>query len=208
MKPELQWTLVQFEFNELWFVCVTHFLIGSSKFVLLHIFFVLFCTSTSCIKFLSGESDDYDEERSDVLESELGSAGTYGTSLGGFSHGLWFPLGVTIYDYESCNGDRRSLELSKVNIGDACTREYTYDANIFSCCTNIGWIMDWSDVCQIFWNGFIWFSVIRISVNWVGIFLIPIKNWIGVIRIYRILCLTFQLHNYFCAQNFWKCCCL
>ena len=40
-------------------------------------------------------------------------------------------------------------------------------------CTNIVWIMDWSHVCQISGNGLIWFSVIWINVNRVGIFLIP-----------------------------------
>ena len=36
--------------------------------------------------------------------------------------------------------------------------------------TNIGQIIDWSYVCWIFWNGLIWFSVIRINVHEFGIF--------------------------------------
>ena len=37
--------------------------------------------------------------------SESGSAGTYGTGLGGFSRGLGFTLGVTISSYDSWGGD-------------------------------------------------------------------------------------------------------
>ena len=61
--------------------------------------------------------------------------------------------------------------------------------------TNIGWIIDWSNVCLIVWNGLIWVIVIRINVNQLGIFVIP--N-------YRILRPKFQLQNYCCAQHFWN----
>ena len=37
-------------------------------------------------------------------------------------------------------------------------------------CTNIWWIMDWSDVFLTVWNELIWVGVIWINVNWVGIF--------------------------------------
>ena len=40
-------------------------------------------------------------------------------------------------------------------------------------CTNIGLIVDWSDVCLIVWNGFILVGVISINVNQVRIFVIP-----------------------------------
>ena len=43
--------------------------------------------------------------------SESGSNGTIGTGLGGLLHGGGFPLGVTIYDDELCDGDRGSLDL-------------------------------------------------------------------------------------------------
>ena len=39
--------------------------------------------------------------------------------------------------------------------------------------TSIGWIIDWSDVCWIFWNVLIWVGVIWINVNRFGIFVIP-----------------------------------
>ena len=38
---------------------------------------------------------------------------------------------------------------------------------------NIGWIMDWSDVCWLGFNGFIQVGAILINVNRVGIFVIP-----------------------------------
>ena len=41
-------------------------------------------------------------------------------------------------------------------------------------CTNISWIMDSADVFKIGWNGLNRVGVIRINVNQVGIFLIPI----------------------------------
>ena len=39
--------------------------------------------------------------------------------------------------------------------------------------TNIQWIMDWSNIFQIWWNGLIWVGVIQINANWFWIFLIP-----------------------------------
>ena len=39
-------------------------------------------------------------------------------------------------------------------------------------CKNIGWIIDWSDVCKIVWNNLIQVGVIWIDVNRVGIFVI------------------------------------
>ena len=41
--------------------------------------------------------------------SKSGSADTFGTVLGGLLCGLVFPLGVTIYDNETCDGDWGSL---------------------------------------------------------------------------------------------------
>ena len=77
--------------------------------------------------------------------------------------------------------------------------------------TNIGWVMDWSDVCQIFWIELIWVGLISINVNWVGIFLIPILNWVGVIPTYRIfapkifnlkIILRSALLIFFCLQGY------
>ena len=38
---------------------------------------------------------------------------------------------------------------------------------------NFGWIMDWSDICRIVWDGLIQVGVIWINVNRFGIFMIP-----------------------------------
>ena len=54
---------------------------------------------------MSNESDDSDQEESEKLGSESGSARTYGTRLGGFLRGLGFPLGVMVSTDESRNGD-------------------------------------------------------------------------------------------------------
>ena len=60
---------------------------------------------------LSDDPDDSDKEESAEPGSEYGSADTYGTGLGGLLRGLGIPLGVTLYDDESCNGDGGSLAL-------------------------------------------------------------------------------------------------
>ena len=57
------------------------------------------------------ESDYSDEEEYDRLGSESGSAGTFGTGLGGLPRGLGFPLGVTLSADESCGDGRGSLAI-------------------------------------------------------------------------------------------------
>ena len=42
-------------------------------------------------------------------------------------------------------------------------------------CTNNAWIMDWSNVFRIIWNGFIQIGVIWINVNWVIIILFQFR---------------------------------
>ena len=54
------------------------------------------------------------------------------------------------------------------------------------CYINVGWIMDWYNVCLIVWNGFIWVGVIHINMNSVDLFLIKIYNWFSVVLIYII----------------------
>ena len=66
------------------------------------------------------------------LGSENVSDGTFGTGLGGLSHGLAFPLCVKLSADESCDNDGGSLALLYRNIGEAGTRECTRNANIFS----------------------------------------------------------------------------
>ena len=81
--------------------------------------------------------DESEEEESDKLGSEYGPIGMFGTRLGGSLHGLGFTLGVTLSDYESCDGDEGSLALPYKNIGEAGTRgcvctKYTSNNNISS----------------------------------------------------------------------------
>ena len=77
-------------------VIFAHFFIGSPKRVLLWCLFcpflhVIFVYSTRSLMI---HTYDFDEEEYDKLRSESGSAGTFGTGLGGLLHGLGFPLGV------------------------------------------------------------------------------------------------------------------
>ena len=67
------------------------------------------------------ESDDYDEGEYGKLGSESVSAGMYGTGLGGLLRGLGFPLGVTLFSDQSCDGDGGSLVFPYKNVGDVCT---------------------------------------------------------------------------------------
>ena len=46
--------------------------------------------------------------------------------------GLDITLGVTLSADYSCGGDRGLLALPYENIGEACTRKFTGDANFFS----------------------------------------------------------------------------
>ena len=62
---------------------------------------------------------------------------------------------------------------------------------------NIIWIMDWSNVCRVGWNGLIWVRVILINVNQVEIFFILIYNWVGLIPIYRIFANFFNIEIIF-----------
>ena len=71
-------------------------------------------------------------------------------------------------------------------------------------CTNIVWIMDWSDVCQIGWNDLVRVGVIQINVNRVRIFFIPIYNWVGVIPIYRMFAPNFSTLKLFVRSSFLK----
>ena len=87
-------------------------MIGSSKLVLLLHLFLLFFARCICLSYSSSdESDESDEEESEKLGYESGSAGTFGTRLGGLSHGLVFPLGFTLSYDESCGSDGGSLAL-------------------------------------------------------------------------------------------------
>ena len=58
---------------------------------------------------MSDDSDEPDEEESEKLGSESGSAGTFGTRFGGLLHGIGLTLGVTLYADESCDGYGGSL---------------------------------------------------------------------------------------------------
>ena len=64
--------------------------------------------------------------------------------------------------------------------------------------------MDWSGGCQIILNGSIPVGVIRINVNRVRIFFIPIYNWIGVIPIHRIFGPNFSTSELFLRSAFLK----
>ena len=60
----------------------------------------------------------------------------FGAILGGLLHSVVFPLVVTLYADESCDGDGGSLAVPEVNIGEAGTGEgvcnkCTGDVNIF-----------------------------------------------------------------------------
>ena len=58
---------------------------------------------------MSDESDESNKEESDGLVYESGSGGTFGTGLGGLLRCTGFPLGGTLSDYESCDGDGGSI---------------------------------------------------------------------------------------------------
>ena len=62
--------------------------------------------------------------------------------------------------------------------------------------------MDWSDVCQIIWNGLIQVGVIRINVGWVGIFLSYLESSRCDSKSQNFYAQLFQKWNYFCAQYF------
>ena len=64
--------------------------------------------------------------------SESGSAGTYSNGFFGLSRVLGIHLGVTLSSGESCDIGGDSLAPTYENIGEECTVECTYDANIFS----------------------------------------------------------------------------
>ena len=87
-----------------------HFLIESSKHVLIWRFFLSFFVRFLCLDYsLSDKSDESDKQESDELGSASGSACTYSTGLGGLLYGARFHLGVTISSDESYNGDGGSL---------------------------------------------------------------------------------------------------
>ena len=72
----------------------------------------------------SEESDESDKEESDKPGSESGSDGTFSTGLCGLLRGVVFPIGVTIYNDESCDSEERSLAVPRVNFfHGAVTRE-------------------------------------------------------------------------------------
>ena len=54
---------------------------------------------------MSDELEESDEGESDKPGSESGSAGTFGSVLGGLLHCLGCTLCVTLSDDESCDGD-------------------------------------------------------------------------------------------------------
>ena len=71
---------------------------------------LLFFVCRLCLEYLSSDkSDEYKEEEYEKLGSESGSAGTFGTRLGGSLSGIGLPLGVTLSTDESCIGDGGSL---------------------------------------------------------------------------------------------------
>ena len=59
----------------------------------------------------SDESYESNKDESDEPGYESGSAGTFGTVLGGLSRGLGCPLGFTLYSDDSCGGDKGLLAL-------------------------------------------------------------------------------------------------
>ena len=61
---------------------------------------------------MSDESYESNYKEFDKFGSESGSAGTFGTGLGGFLSGVGFVLGVISYANESCDGDGVPLALS------------------------------------------------------------------------------------------------
>ena len=81
---------------------------------------------------MSDESYDSDKEEYEKLGSESGSAGRYGTGLGGLLCILVIRLVVTLYADNLCDSDGGLLALPYKNIGEAGTVECTGDANIFS----------------------------------------------------------------------------
>ena len=60
---------------------------------------------------MSDKSDGFNKEKSDKLRSKYGSGGMFSTGLGGLLHGVGFPLGVTLSDDDSCDGDGGSLSV-------------------------------------------------------------------------------------------------
>ena len=101
-----------------------HFFIVSSKKIFTPAFlFDLFHTSSFLYYSSSDESDDSDKGESEKVASESGSAGTFGTILVRLLHGLVFPLVVTIFSDEPCDGDRGSISLQTKNIREGvCTK--------------------------------------------------------------------------------------
>ena len=91
-------------------VIFAQFLVGLWKRNLLWSLFLLFFIHCVHLEYSSsGGKDESYKEYSDKLGSESGSAGTFGTGLGGLLRVVGFPLGATLYDYELFDGDGGSL---------------------------------------------------------------------------------------------------
>ena len=71
--------------------------------------FIIFVYPIHLEYLLSDESDESDKLEYDELVSKYGSAGTFGTGLGGLLRGVGLSLGVTLSAGESCDSDRGSL---------------------------------------------------------------------------------------------------
>ena len=64
----------------------------------------------------SNDSGEFDKEEYDKLGHKSGSAGTFGTGLGGLLHGIGLTVGATIFSDESCDGDGGSLAVPQVKM--------------------------------------------------------------------------------------------
>ena len=129
------------------------------------------------------------------LRFESDSAGMFGNGLGGFLCGLVFPFRFHAFFWCVMQWRRR---VPWISIGKYWWKLYQIIERWYQYlfyCTNIVWIMYWSNICRTSWNGLIWVGVFQINVNWVRKFMIPIYNWLGVISIY--ISPNFFNFNYF-----------
>ena len=74
--------------------------------------------------------------------------------------------------------------------------------------TNDGWIMNWSDVCRIIWNGLIQVDAVFTNVNWVRIFQSQFRIDLVWFQFTEFLRPIFSFSKYFCTQRFWTFVCL
>ena len=89
----------------------------------------------------------------------------YSTWLGGFSHGLGIPKGVTLSDDVSFSGDGGSLAPPQENIVEARTGECTSDANI--CSIAQIWSKSWIYPMFIEFSGMSWIDSFWFVSTWI-----------------------------------------